>query len=138
MDVVRSTEIDHHRRRTASHELDQSYYSITSKTFIGQMYTLVGIQNIADKASGAGDYPQLSAEYIVAASPDLIVLADTVCCGQTAKTVAGRPGWGSIAAVRSRSIVAVNDSIASQWGPRRVLFRKALASAVKTLEAQGT
>jgi iron complex transport system substrate-binding protein len=118
------------------HELDQTYYSATSHTFIGQMYGLLGIQNIADKAGSSSDYPQLSAEYIIASNPDLIVLADTVCCGQTRATVAARPGWSNIAAVKSGEVVPVNDSIASEWGPRIVLFLKAVASAVKTLEGQ--
>jgi iron complex transport system substrate-binding protein len=119
---------------TVYHELDQHFYSATSHTFIGQMYKLLGLVNIADKAKGSGTYPQLSAEYIIARNPDLIVLADTVCCGQTRATVAARPGWGDIAAVKSGEVVPVNDSIASEWGPRIVLFLNAVASAVKTLE----
>jgi iron complex transport system substrate-binding protein len=121
---------------TVYHELDQTYYSADSHTFIGQMYSLLGVQNIADKAASSTDYPQLSAEYIVASNPDLIVLADTVCCGQTRATVAARPGWGTIAAVKTGEVVPINDSIASEWGPRIVLFLKAISSAVKTLEAQ--
>jgi iron complex transport system substrate-binding protein len=119
---------------TVYHELDQHFYSATSHTFIGQMYKLLGLVNIADKAKGSGTYPQLSAEYIIASNPDLIVLADTVCCGQTRSTVAARPGWSGIAAVKRGEVVPVNDSIASEWGPRIVLFLKAVASAVKTLE----
>ena len=116
------------------HELDQTYYSATSGTFIGQMYKLLGLQNIADRAPGSNDYPQLSAEYIISSDPDLVVLADTVCCGQSMATVATRPGWSAISAVRTRSVVPVDDSIASQWGPRIVLFLKAIAGAVKALE----
>jgi iron complex transport system substrate-binding protein len=123
---------------SAYHELDPTYYSVTSHTFIGQMYTLLGVKDIADGASGGSDYPQLSAEYIVASTPDLIVLADTVCCGQSYKTVAARPGWGNIAAVRHHEVVRIDDSIASQWGTRTVLFLKAVASAVRTLEARAT
>jgi len=117
------------------HELDQTYYSATSGTFIGQMYKLLGLQNIADRAPGANDYPQLSAEYIISSDPDLIVLADTVCCGQTLASVAARPGWGAISAVKTRSVVPVDDAIASQWGPRIVLFLQAVADAVKAREA---
>jgi iron complex transport system substrate-binding protein len=115
-------------------ELDQHFYSATSHTFIGQMYKLLGLVNIADKAKGSGTYPQLSAEYIIASNPDLIVLADTVCCGQTRATVAARPGWSDIAAVKNGDVLPVNDSIASEWGPRIVLFLKAVANAVKTVE----
>ena len=121
---------------TVYHELDQTYYSADSHTFIGQMYSLLGLQNIADKAASSTHYPQLSAEYIVASNPDLIVLADTVCCGQTRATVAARAGWSGIAAVKTGEVVPINDSIASEWGPRIVLFLKAVSSAVKTLEGQ--
>jgi iron complex transport system substrate-binding protein len=116
------------------HELDPTYYSVTSHTFIGGMYTLLGLKDIADAAGASTDYPQLSAEYIVASNPDLIVLADTVCCQQSLATVAARPGWGGINAVRDHEVVRIDDSIASQWGTRTVSFLKAVASAVKTLE----
>ena len=118
------------------HELDPTYYSVTSHTFIGQMYTLLGVKDIADAAAGSSDYPQLSAEYIVASNPDLIVLADTVCCGQSYATVAARPGWGTIDAVRHHEVVRIDDSIASQWGTRTVNFLRAVASAVHTLETR--
>ena len=119
------------------HELDDTYYSATSVTFIGQVYELLGLKNIADGATAAApDYPQLSAEYIVSSSPDLIVLADTKCCHQDISTVAARPGWSSIAAVKSGQVVGVDDDIASRWGPRVVDFLRAIAPHVKQLEAQ--
>ncbi|HEV3101386.1 MAG TPA: ABC transporter substrate-binding protein [Candidatus Dormibacteraeota bacterium] len=119
------------------HELDDTYYSATSSTFIGQVYELLGLRNIADGATAAApDYPQLSAEYIVSSSPDLIVLADTKCCHQDMSTVAARPGWSSIAAVKSGQVVGVDDDIASRWGPRVVDFLRAIAPHVKQLEAQ--
>lgn len=120
------------RRLSVYHELTPDYYSATSRTFIGRIYTLFGLRNIADAAPGsASGYPQLSAEYIVAANPSLIVLADGKCCGQSAATVAARPGWSSIAAVRTRSIVAIDDSVASRWGPRVVNYVRAVASALR-------
>ena len=122
---------------TAYYELDQTFYSVTSKTFIGKVLSLLGISNIADKASGAGDYPQLSAEYIIGSSPDLIILADTVCCAQSAKTVGVRPGWSNISAVKSGSIVVIDDAVASQWGPRIVQLLQAVGKAVTRLEALG-
>jgi iron complex transport system substrate-binding protein len=116
------------------HELDPTLYSATSKTFIGQVYTALGLKNIADEADPLGfGYPQLSSEYVVSANPDLIVLADTVCCGQKASTVAARPGWDRISAVRTGSIVRVHDSIASRWGPRLVDFFRAMSSALARL-----
>jgi cobalamin transport system substrate-binding protein len=114
------------------HELDQTYYSATSATFIGRLYRLFGFRNIADAADTSHTgYPQLSAEYILAANPQIVVLADSKCCGQSAATVAARPGWQTIAAVRNHRVVAVDDDIASRWGPRVVQFARAIAAIAK-------
>ena len=117
-----------HRHLTVYHELDPTYYSATSKTFIGSVYKLFGFRDIADAAGGAGDgYPQLSAEYIIAKNPQLIVLADTRCCGQNYSTVAARPGWNTISAVEHHRVVLANDDVASRWGPRIVQFARTVA-----------
>jgi len=116
------------------HELTPDFYSASSASFVGKLYRALGLENIADEADGAGTgFPQLSAEYIVASSPDLIVLADSVCCGQRPSTVAARPGWDRINAVRTGSIVRVHDSIASRWGPRLVNFFRAMSRALARL-----
>ena len=120
---------------TVYHELDPTLYSLTSSTFVGRVYALFGLKNVADAAK-AGDYPQLSPEYVISADPDLIVLADTVCCGQNAQTVAARPGWSRIAAVRTGSVVRLDDSIASRWGPRLVNLVRAVGTALTRLGRQ--
>ena len=120
------------RHQTVYHELDPTYFSATSATFIGRVYKLFGFKNIADAADATHTgYPQLSAEYIVSSSPDIVVLADSVCCGQSAASVAARPGWGSISAVKHQRVIAVNDSIASRWGPRIVDFARAIAAVAR-------
>jgi iron complex transport system substrate-binding protein len=114
------------------HELDPTYYSATSSTFVGSVYKLFGFRDIADGAGGTGDgYPQLSAEYIIAKDPQIIVLADTRCCGQSYATVAGRPGWSSITAVQHHRVYAANDDVASRWGPRIVQFARSVARIAK-------
>jgi iron complex transport system substrate-binding protein len=120
------------RQLKVYHELDDTYYSATSATFIGQVYSLLGLKDIADAAAAAApDYPQLSAEYIISSSPDLIVLADTKCCHQDFATVSARPGWSSISAVKSGQVVGVDDDVASRWGPRVVDFLQVLAPHVR-------
>jgi iron complex transport system substrate-binding protein len=119
---------------TYYYELDQTYYTVTSDTFVGSLMAMLGLRNIADAAPGAASgYPQLSDEFIVKADPKVIILADTVCCGQSAKTVAKRPGWGSIAAVRTGGVVGVNDSVASQWGPNVVTLERDVEAGLSRL-----
>ena len=111
------------------HELDDTYYSVTGNTFIGSIYELFGMRNIADATEGDSDYPQLSAEFIVSQDPNVIFLAD-VNLGVTAETVAARPGWSGLSAVVSGNIVAIDDDIASRWGPRLVEYVQAVADGV--------
>jgi len=116
---------------TYYHELDNTYYSVTSNTFIGQLYSLFGLRNIADVSEGTSDYPQLSAEFIVSQNPDLVFLADTVCCGVTAESVGERPGWGELSAVRAGLVFEMNDDLASRWGPRIVDYLWAISEALE-------
>ena len=131
--VVRS--VPKRRSLSVYHELTPDLFSATSKTFIGRIYAMFGLSNIADAAdSTRSGYPQLSAEYVLAANPSVIVLADGKCCGQNAATLAARPGWRSISAVRNRAIVRVDDSVASRWGPRVVDFVRAVAAALRWVQ----
>jgi iron complex transport system substrate-binding protein len=125
--IVRSVPASRRHLRVY-HELDPTYYTATSKTFIGSIYALFGFKDIADAAdTTGGGYPQLSGEYIIQQNPQLIVLADTKCCQQTEATVAARPGWSTMAAVKHGRVVGVDDDVASRWGPRIVQFARTVA-----------
>ncbi|MGH8958449.1 MAG: ABC transporter substrate-binding protein [Acidimicrobiia bacterium] len=116
---------------TYYHELDPSLFSVTSATFIGLIYSLFGLGNIADPADPDGfGYPQLSAEHIISSDPDFIFLADTGAGGQTSEVVAARPGWAELTAVTGGRVVELNDDVASRWGPRVVEFVRAVADAL--------
>jgi len=122
---------------TYYYELDpNNFFSVTSTTFVGTVLATLGLQNIADPADADGSafgYPQLSAEFIVAADPDLILLADTKCCDQSAASVAARPGWAGLTAVTSGGVVELDDDVASRWGPRIVDLLEAVAQRVAEL-----
>lgn len=120
---------------TYYYELDDTLYSLTSRTFVGGVMSLLGLESIADGVEEGNDYPQLSAEIIVDADPDLILLADTKCCAQSAETVAARDGWAGLAAVREGRIVELDDDVASRWGPRIVELLRAVADAVARVTA---
>lgn len=116
---------------TYYHELDDTYFSVTSDTFIGAVYEQLGLVNIADEAGAdLGPYPQLSAEYIITANPDLIFLACTKYCGETAESVAARPGWDAIDAVDGAGVIGLDDDVVSRWGPRIVEFIQQISTAI--------
>ncbi|TDC08092.1 ABC transporter substrate-binding protein [Nonomuraea longispora] len=119
------------RKLTYYHELDQTSYAATSETYIGQIYGIFGLTNIADKApASAGGYPKLSAEFVAQADPDLIFLADVKCCGQSKETLAERPGWKNLSAIKNDQVIQLDDDIASRWGPRVVDLAEAIGAAV--------
>jgi iron complex transport system substrate-binding protein len=119
------------KKLTYYHELDQTPYAATSSTFIGQIYGMFGLTNIADKAPDqAGGYPKLSSEFVAQADPDLIFLADVKCCGQSRDALAKRPGWSGLSAVKGDGVVQLDDDIASRWGPRVVDLARTIGAAV--------
>jgi iron complex transport system substrate-binding protein len=122
---------------TFYHELDSTYYSVTSDTFIGHLYVLLGLENIADSVGdGSSDYPQLSEEYILQEDPDLIFLADTICCDVSAETLAERPGWDGLTAVENGAVVELDDDVSSRWGPRIVDHLRAVSTAIAALAVE--
>ncbi len=123
---------------TYYHELDDTLFSVTTSTFIGNVYSIAGLTNVADAADPDGEFfgfPQLNAEFLVDADPDLIFLADTKCCGQNAETVSARPGWDTLTAVQEGRIFELDDDIASRWGPRVVDFLRIIVEATATISS---
>ena len=109
---------------TYYHELDPTYFSIGSDTFLGSIYGMLTMVSIADEAGGG--FPQLSAEFIIDANPDFVFLAG----GETADAVAARPGWDQMTAVATGRVVELDLDIASRWGPRIVDLVEQIAREV--------
>jgi len=122
---------------TYYHELDDTLYSVTSATFVGHIYSLAGLVNIADPADEDGSswgYPQLTQEFVLEADPDIIFFADAQCCGQSVETIASRPGWSELKAVRTGNVIEMDNDVSSRWGPRLVDFLATVSSAVSTVK----
>jgi len=116
---------------TFYHESDPfSFYTPNSSSFIGSLYALLGMTNIADEAPdefGSG-FPQLSPEFIVASDPDLVFLAGF---GETAETFSAREGWNTMSAVTSDRLIVLDYDAASRWGPRVVELVEAIADGAR-------
>lgn len=112
---------------TYFHELDDTLYTVADNTYIGEIYSMLGLTSVA---TGDDPYPQLSEEVILEADPDLVLLADGQCCGVTPEVVAERPGWDQLTAVREGNVHVVDEDLASRWGPRIVDFMREVAGIV--------
>jgi len=130
---IKSVPAHPNKKLSVYYELDPTFYSLTSSTFVGSLLKAEGVVNIADAHSTSADYgyPKLNAEYIASANPKLIFLADTLCCKVTAASLARRPGFAAISAVSLHHVVNLNDDVASRWGPRLTILLAQITAAVK-------
>lgn len=117
---------------TYFHELDDTYYTVTDATYVGEIYSMLGMTSVAD---GSDPYPQMSEELLLEADPDVVLLADSQCCGVTPEIVAERPGWEQMTAVREGNVYVVDEDLASRWGPRVVDFLREVAGIVAEISA---
>lgn len=99
------------------HELDNTYYTAGPGSFVGDLYGVLKAHNVAD--STGEPFPQMTAEAIIAADPEVIILADEDA-GESPATVATRPGWSGISAVKSGRVHTIDPDIVSRPGPRLV------------------
>jgi iron complex transport system substrate-binding protein len=102
-------------------------YSVGPGTFVGDMIALAGGTNIFEKAKSP--FPQVSAEQVVAANPDVIILSDAAY-GITVDSVLKRPGWQGIAAVKQQRVAPIDDNLVSRPGPRIIAGLEATARII--------
>jgi iron complex transport system substrate-binding protein len=116
------------------YELSDSFHSATSDTFIGEVLGLAGLTSIADGVDpAAGGFPQLSAEYVLDADPDVIFLAHTDGTGRDPAEVAARPGWGELRAVKNGGVVVLDTDVSTRWGPRIVDLLRSVVDVTNTI-----
>lgn len=102
-------------------------YTAGKGTFITQLIERAGGHNIAADLDG---YPQLSLEQVVAADPAFIILGDARY-GVSPETIAQRPGWENLSAVKNGKVLAFNDDLVSRPGPRLVDALEELAKLLR-------
>jgi iron complex transport system substrate-binding protein len=96
-------------------------------TFIDQLVTLAGGKNAGALSP---DYFQISFEQLLTENPDVIVLGSSTFGGQTPETVAKRPNWNKLNAVKNNAVYTFNDNLVSRPGPRIVEGLEALAKLI--------
>jgi iron complex transport system substrate-binding protein len=96
-------------------------------TFITQLIDRAGGYNIASDLEG---YPQMSLEQVVAADPAFIILGDARY-GVSPESIAQRPGWENLSAVKNGNVLPFNDDLVSRPGPRLVDALEELAKMLR-------
>lgn len=130
-EMIRSTS---GRPLTVFHEVDNTLFSANSSTFLGDIYSRLGLTNIADAVPdefGSG-YVQVSEEYLFSQDPDLIFLGDA-SFGESFESVRSRPGWEALSAVMSGAVFELDGDVAGRWGPRTVDLVEDIVAAVEAV-----
>jgi iron complex transport system substrate-binding protein len=99
------------------HEVDPKLFAAASNSFVGDIYALLRARNIVPVSESA--YPQISAEAIISADPEVIVIGHRLPAGAPDE-VKRRPGWNVVSAVKHNRIYTVEDNLVSRPGPRVV------------------
>ena len=107
------------------HELDPMLFTVGPGSFIDDIYSILGAENIATDTGQA--FPQLSNETVIGSDPEVIILADEAA-GETPGSVSDRDGWIKISAVVNGRIHMVDPELMSRPGPRIVEAIERLAT----------
>ncbi len=127
LEAVRDRTDSVETRPRVYYEIDHTLYSGGPGSFTHELIGLAGGANIA--ASAASSFPQLSAEEIIAADPEVIVFSHAKYGGTVAE-IAGRPGWEALTAVRRGAIYPIDPDLVDRPGPRILDGLEAMARLI--------
>lgn len=128
VDAVKASLKDVAIKPTVYYELDATDpakpYTPGPGTFYTALIEAAGGVNIG--ASLSGEWAQIGLEALLTTDPDLILLGDAMW-GITPDSVAQRPGWDALTAVKEGRVLPFDDNLIARIGPRQVDGLEALA-----------
>lgn len=127
IEAVRSASARAVARPRVYYELTPGLHSVGGRSFIGTMLSAAGGENIAPADAA---FPQLTAEGVIAADPEVIFLAQ-VGAKTTPASVAQRPGWDGVSAVRGARVYSIDADAANRPGPRVVDVLEEIARLIR-------
>jgi iron complex transport system substrate-binding protein len=92
-------------------------YTSGPGTFIDLVIGLAGGKNVGAELQGA--FAQISSEELVKQNPNVIVLGDALY-GVTPESLAQRPGWSALSAIKDKQVFTFDDNLISRPGPRLI------------------
>ncbi len=102
-------------------------FTVGPGSFVDDIITLAGGVNVFGTVPKS--YPQVGAEQVVAANPEVIILSDAAY-GISVESVLNRAGWQVIEAVKQQQVYPIDDNLVSRPGPRIVDGLEAAAKLI--------
>jgi iron complex transport system substrate-binding protein len=102
-------------------------YAPADSSFVAEMVTLAGADTIT---TGDPNTYEISLESLISKDPEIIVLGTNPFYSPTPDSVAARPGWEALTAVRNDDVRPVRDIEITRPGPRLPVGLRNLASAI--------
>jgi iron complex transport system substrate-binding protein len=125
LDEVRRMAVNHPRSKVFVEIANEPLMTVALGSLVDELIDIAGGENIG--ASLPRPYCRIEPEQVLAANPDVIILAHGAA---TPAEVADRPGWRNIRAVQDGRIVSdIDPSLIFRAGPRTVDGANALLNA---------
>ncbi|WP_439519426.1 ABC transporter substrate-binding protein [Hydrogenophaga sp.] len=108
------------------YEVSSGGYAAGQQSFIGEMMTRLGVQNIVEPQ--LGPFPRVNPEYVVRANPDLIMIGS-----RNVQGMEQRPGWAGLRAIRGRHICVFTpeeSDVLVRPGPRMAEAARVMARCI--------
>ncbi len=111
---------------------DQPLMTAGPSSFIGELITLAGGENVFDDVEIA--YPQVSEEILIQRNPDVILLPRSKKGrsdpAEVTRKLGEQPGWKQMKAVKNKRVYLIEEDFISRPGPRVVLGLQKVAQVL--------
>ncbi len=108
------------------YEVSAGGYAAGTQSFIGEMMTRLGVQNIV--TPDLGPFPRINTEYVVRANPDLIMIGV-----RNVQGMEQRPGWSGMRALREQRVCIFTEAESDMLvrpGPRMAEAARVMARCI--------
>ncbi len=108
------------------YEVSTGGYAAGQSSFIGEMMSRLGLQNIVEPLMGP--FPRINPEYVVRANPDLIMIGS-----RNVQGLEQRPGWVGLRAIREQRVCVFTpeeSDVLVRPGPRMAEAARVMARCV--------
>lgn len=108
-------------------EVDENLYTAGEGTFLNELITIAGGNNIAADVKGWGQY---NSEQVVAKDPQVIFSTYGYYIPQAVENILTRNGWQNVEAVKNKRVLELDNDLVSRTGPRIVDGLESIAKAL--------